>query len=155
MATPAPHSNREIQVFRDVADIASRAAELILAVANAAVQQNGRFTIALAGGSTPKTLYALLAAEPYFSVMPWEKTFIFFRRRAPRPTRRQRQQLPHGQRVHAQQTLAQARASSAHQNRKSRRRKSRARIRAAPHLVLQSLHRPASALRRHPHRHGR
>jgi 6-phosphogluconolactonase len=78
MATPAPHSNREIQVFRDVNDIASRAAELILAAANAAVQQNGRFTIALAGGSTPKTLYALLAAEPYFSVMPWDKTFIFF-----------------------------------------------------------------------------
>jgi 6-phosphogluconolactonase len=78
MATPAPHSNREIQVFPDVNAIAARAAELILAAANAAVQQNGRFTIALAGGSTPKTLYSLLAAEPYFSVMPWEKTFIFF-----------------------------------------------------------------------------
>src|SRR5579863_1115657 len=78
MATPAPHSNREIQVFRDVADIASRAAELILAAANAAVQQNGRFTMSLAGGSTPKTLYSLLAAEPYFSVMPWDKTYIFF-----------------------------------------------------------------------------
>ena len=64
MATPAPHSNREIQIFPDVNAIAARAAELILASANAAVQQNGRFTIALAGGSTPKTLYALLAAEP-------------------------------------------------------------------------------------------
>ena len=78
MATPAPHSNREIQVFRDVNDIASRAAELILAAANTAVQQNGRFTIALAGGSTPKTLYSLLSSEPYFSVMPWDKTYIFF-----------------------------------------------------------------------------
>ena len=47
MATPALHSNREIQVFPDVNAIAARAAELILAAANAAVQQNGRFTIAL------------------------------------------------------------------------------------------------------------
>ena len=46
MAIPAPHSNREIQVFPDVNEIASRAAELILAAANAAVEQNGRFTIA-------------------------------------------------------------------------------------------------------------
>src|ERR1700753_3648661 len=80
MATPAPRSqsNRDVQVFPDANATAARAAELILAAANAPAQQNGRFTIALAGGSTPKTLYSLLAAEPYFSVMPWDKTYIFF-----------------------------------------------------------------------------
>ncbi|HEX4378616.1 MAG TPA: 6-phosphogluconolactonase [Candidatus Acidoferrum sp.] len=78
MPTPATQSNRQIQIFPDVNDIAARAAELILAAATAAVKENGRFTIALAGGSTPKTLYSLLAAEPYFSVMPWDKTYLFF-----------------------------------------------------------------------------
>ena len=68
MSTPSqkPTANREIQIFPDVNAIARRAAELIVESAAAAVKQNGRFTISLAGGSTPKTLYALLAAEPYF-----------------------------------------------------------------------------------------
>jgi 6-phosphogluconolactonase len=78
MPTPAPHSNRQIQIFPDVNAIAARAADLIVESAATAIQQNNRFTIALAGGSTPKTLYALLAAEPYRSKLPWDKTHLFF-----------------------------------------------------------------------------
>ena len=78
MPTPAPHTNRQIQIFPDVNAIAARAADLILESAATAIQQNNRFTIALAGGSTPKTLYALLASDSYRSKMPWDKTHIFF-----------------------------------------------------------------------------
>lgn len=36
------------------------------------------FTIALAGGSTPRKLYQLLATDPAFRSFPWDKTHFFF-----------------------------------------------------------------------------
>jgi 6-phosphogluconolactonase len=68
----------EIQVFPDVHAIAKRAGENIVEAAAAAVKQHGRFTISLAGGSTPKTLYALLASDAFRSQIPWDKTYLFF-----------------------------------------------------------------------------
>jgi 6-phosphogluconolactonase len=71
--------NREVQILPDGAAIASRAAEKIIEAASIAVKQKGAFTISLAGGSTPKTLYGLLATDPVFkSQMPWDKTQFFF-----------------------------------------------------------------------------
>ena len=40
-----------------------------------AVRANGRFTVALSGGSTPKTLYSLLATKPD---IPWDKIYFFW-----------------------------------------------------------------------------
>ena len=71
--------NREVQILPDAAAIARRAAEQIVESAAAAVKERGVFTISLAGGSTPKTLYTLLATDPVFrSKMPWDKTQFFF-----------------------------------------------------------------------------
>jgi 6-phosphogluconolactonase len=44
------------------------------------VQARDRFTVALAGGSTPRALYRLLADEkgPYRTRVPWESTHVFF-----------------------------------------------------------------------------
>ena len=39
------------------------------------MQANGRFTVALSGGSTPKTLYSLLATKPN---IPWDKICFFW-----------------------------------------------------------------------------
>ena len=38
----------------------------------------GRFAVCLSGGSTPKTLYGLLGAEPLRSRFPWDRTHLFF-----------------------------------------------------------------------------
>ena len=46
-------------------------------VANDAVVQRGRFTIALAGGSTPRNLYTLLATNARSS-LPWDHMFFFW-----------------------------------------------------------------------------
>ena len=71
--------NREVQILPDAAAIARRAAERIIESAAAAVKERGVFTISLAGGSTPKTLYTLLATDSAFkSKMPWDKTQFFF-----------------------------------------------------------------------------
>jgi 6-phosphogluconolactonase len=71
--------NREVQILPDASAIARRAAERIIESAATAVKERGVFTISLAGGSTPKTLYTLLATDPAFkSKMPWDKTQFFF-----------------------------------------------------------------------------
>ncbi len=71
-------ANREIHIFPDAAAIAKRASELFLDAVNSAVAAHGSFSVALAGGSTPKALYALLASEPLRSQLPWDKIKIFF-----------------------------------------------------------------------------
>ena len=68
----------ELVVVNDQAALGREAAERFARIAEAAVASAGRFTVALAGGSTPKTLYALLATEPYRSRIPWSRTAIFW-----------------------------------------------------------------------------
>jgi 6-phosphogluconolactonase len=69
--------NREIHVFPDAAAIAKRASELFLETAKSAVADHNIFSVALAGGSTPKALNLLLAAD-LRSQLPWDKMKIFF-----------------------------------------------------------------------------
>lgn len=63
------------EVLPDTDALAARAAELIYDAAREAIASRGRFTIALTGGSSPKKLYALLAATP--DRLEWSKTFVF------------------------------------------------------------------------------
>jgi len=70
---------REIRILADGAAIAQRAAQQFLQAAADAVRERGSFTAALAGGSTPKTLYSLLANDPALrSQVPWDKIHLFF-----------------------------------------------------------------------------
>ena len=41
-------------------------------------QSEGRITICLTGGSTPKPIYERLAAEPYLSKLPWNRIHWFW-----------------------------------------------------------------------------
>ena len=69
----------DVRILADGAAIAKRTADLWIAAAEAAVEQNGTFSVALSGGSTPKTLYSLLASDPLLRARaPWEKTQFFF-----------------------------------------------------------------------------
>ncbi len=72
-------AQRRLQVFADPAALARAAAEEMTRRALAAVRANGRATVALSGGSTPKVLYGLLADEPAFRArFPWAQTHFFF-----------------------------------------------------------------------------
>jgi 6-phosphogluconolactonase len=53
------------------------AAEEVVAVAQNAIAERGRFTIALSGGSTPKNLFTLIAANASTS-LPWNQIFFFW-----------------------------------------------------------------------------
>lgn len=69
----------EIRILADGAAIAIRAAQEFVQAATAAVRGRGTFHVALAGGSTPKALYGLLATDPGLrSQVPWDKIQMFF-----------------------------------------------------------------------------
>ncbi|MEM7336563.1 MAG: 6-phosphogluconolactonase [Chloroflexota bacterium] len=67
-----------IQVFDTKQDVAQAAAKLLLETATEAISKNGRFLVALSGGSTPALLYELLNKRPYAEKMPWQDTHIFW-----------------------------------------------------------------------------
>jgi 6-phosphogluconolactonase len=70
---------REVLILADGNAIAHRAAEEFVKSVAEAVAQKGSFTVVLAGGSTPKTLYALLVDDrSYRSKIPWEKIHFCF-----------------------------------------------------------------------------
>jgi len=58
-------------------DLFQAAAEEVIRAAVNAVGQRGRFSIALSGGSTPKNLYTLIAANASAS-LPWDQMFFFW-----------------------------------------------------------------------------
>jgi 6-phosphogluconolactonase len=75
---PAP-AQRDIRILADPAAITRRAADEVVKAASEAVAKNGVFNVAFAGGSTPKSLYALLADDPaYRAQITWDKIRIFF-----------------------------------------------------------------------------
>lgn len=55
--------NRELIVCSDPEAVAREGARRFALHAAAAIQQHGRFTVALSGGSTPKRMYEILAQE--------------------------------------------------------------------------------------------
>ncbi|HEY0256670.1 MAG TPA: 6-phosphogluconolactonase [Candidatus Methylacidiphilales bacterium] len=71
--------SQETRLIYDDADALARAAgKELLRLARESVAERGVFTLALAGGSTPRKLYSLLATDPYFHEFPWNDTHLFF-----------------------------------------------------------------------------
>ena len=71
--------NVEVQVRADLDDLSLAAASEFLRQAQRAVQAKGLFSLALSGGSTPRSLYSLLANDSSFRAeIPWEKTHFFW-----------------------------------------------------------------------------
>lgn len=68
MATP------KVRVFPDLAALTAAAKQFVLEQATGAIAQGGQFTLALAGGNTPRPLYeSLVCADT-----PWSQWHIFW-----------------------------------------------------------------------------
>jgi 6-phosphogluconolactonase len=67
----------EVRRLTTPQDLFHAAAEDVIQAATAAVAKRGRFTIALSGGSTPRSLFTLIAANASAS-LPWEQVFFFW-----------------------------------------------------------------------------
>ena len=71
------NSSLEIRALTTPQELFAAAAEEVVRTANEAVAQRARFTIALSGGSTPKSLYNLLATNAR-TALPWDRMFFFW-----------------------------------------------------------------------------
>lgn len=67
-----------IRIFQNLEELNDFAAEKFVEMATEAIEKRGSFTLALAGGSTPKSLYKLLSSEKFKGKIDWSKVFFFF-----------------------------------------------------------------------------
>ncbi len=69
----------DIRIYENVQELAAAAAAAFVEQAKAAIEDHGRFTVALAGGSTPKATFETLASEYGVpSALDWSKVHVFF-----------------------------------------------------------------------------
>ena len=71
-----------VQIFNTKEEITNQAAQILIAAAQKAIEERGKFVLALTGGSSPLALYKLLATPDYQSKIDWNKGFIFLGTRA-------------------------------------------------------------------------
>ena len=67
----------DLRVFVDTNELSLRAAEAAVRLINDSVRAHGRFSVALAGGNTPRSLYRLLASQ-FRGQIPWTKVHVFW-----------------------------------------------------------------------------
>lgn len=68
----------ELVRFSDVTSLYEEAARRWVTIAAESVEARGRMTVALSGGSTPRTLYELLASHEWRQQVPWDKVYLFW-----------------------------------------------------------------------------
>ncbi|HKV45326.1 MAG TPA: 6-phosphogluconolactonase [bacterium] len=73
-AAPHPH----VYIFPDLAAAAAAAAERVVLRCERAVAERGECALALAGGETPRALYARLGAPPFRGRIPWQRLRLFW-----------------------------------------------------------------------------
>ena len=67
-----------VRVFETAEEVARAGAEQFVKLANDAVIYHDGFIVALAGGSTPRRMYQLLAGESFRSRIDWGMVHLFF-----------------------------------------------------------------------------
>jgi 6-phosphogluconolactonase len=74
-----PHDrNVELEVFDDLEALSRAAARMFVTTAESAIAASGRFTVALAGGGTPRRTYELLAEPRTREKVRWEVVHVFW-----------------------------------------------------------------------------
>jgi 6-phosphogluconolactonase len=69
---------RRIEILDSADAIAEMAVGIIAECARISTESRGRFTVALAGGSTPERTYRLLANPQTVKPIDWSRVFVFF-----------------------------------------------------------------------------
>lgn len=71
-------NQQEIICCQGEEDLSIRGADRLAALAAEAIRLNDRFTLSLAGGKTPRSLYQLLSSEKYCRKISWHKVHLFW-----------------------------------------------------------------------------
>lgn len=64
-------------IHPDIPALAEALAQRWLSLAEQAIAERGRFTVALSGGRTPRALYSLLASPAWRERLPWSNTELY------------------------------------------------------------------------------
>lgn len=78
VSAPAHAKPKNVEVLASGGDLMRAAVERFVAAADGAIRSQGRFVVALSGGSTPKALYALLAGAFYGARVDWTRVHVFW-----------------------------------------------------------------------------
>ena len=68
----------ELHILATAEDVAISAAEFVADLSLRCIRDQGRFNIALSGGSTPQGLYRRLAGNPYRNFVDWRSWHMFW-----------------------------------------------------------------------------
>lgn len=74
-------TSRRVVVCRDLGDLSRRVAEEFVSLAKDKADKaskTGDFTVALAGGSTPKNLYSMLTSTEFVQRISWPQVYLFW-----------------------------------------------------------------------------
>src|SRR5688500_4303584 len=74
----ATGTGSDIRVLENDQEVARAAANYFVDIALSSISALGRFSVVLAGGSTPRRTYEMLASEEHRNRIPWSKVHIFF-----------------------------------------------------------------------------
>ena len=66
-----------LNIYNTADEVLTALAEYFVIIGSEAIGKNGKFSVALSGGSSPKKLYELLASN-YHDQLDWEKVYFFF-----------------------------------------------------------------------------
>jgi 6-phosphogluconolactonase len=66
-----------VHIYRSSEELSAAAAREFAAKAEEAIEERGRFVVVLAGGSTPKAMYGVLARD-YADRIDWSRVHVFF-----------------------------------------------------------------------------
>jgi len=69
---------KEVKIYPDSHHLAHVVAELIISTGNLAIQDTGKFSLVLAGGTTPKQIYQLMGDPLFSSRIDWSRVHIFW-----------------------------------------------------------------------------
>ena len=72
------HIEQEVHNFDSLEALSQQAAEFVYRCACEKVEKNGRFSLVLSGGTTPRRLYETLARKPFAENMPWDRCHFFW-----------------------------------------------------------------------------
>jgi 6-phosphogluconolactonase len=65
-------------VWKDLEAMSLAAAHFFVAACHQAIRKNGKFSVALSGGNTPKRFFEILSSPEFDKNIPWKKVFFFW-----------------------------------------------------------------------------
>jgi 6-phosphogluconolactonase len=68
----------DLRIHKDLEGLSLEAAQIFFELVRKKEENGPPFTVALSGGSTPRTLYRILASEPYGKKISWGGVQLFF-----------------------------------------------------------------------------